>query len=742
MVCHSGTFLISQFMNLQLSFVISICITQSLMMAATIDYNRDIRPILAENCFSCHGFDEKTRKAKLRMDVQESAFGEFDGLTPLKPGDLKGSEAWLRIVTEDEDELMPPPESQLKLTEEDKAKIKAWIEQGAKYAGHWSFITPKRPQISQGSGNAIDALVRQRLADEGLAPSPQADPATLIRRVSLDLTGLPPGAEEVDAFLKDTSPVAYEALVERLLKSPHFGERMALEWMDAARFADTNGFSIDGGRVMWLWRDWVIQAFNDNKPYDRFLIEQLAGDLLPNRTEADLIATGFQRNNMVTHEGGTLPEENLTNYNADRVKTLGESLLGLTLGCAQCHNHKFDPITQRDYYQMFAFFNSLSDRGIDGDGGVNPGPFVMAKTVIKTEEVPVLQSQIAVLKEALSKPDAKTLGSWEKHEREKLNARGKELKLHPTRILKISTPNSGSGFEIDCENGVRLSRVADLAAYDVSMQLLKINEPITGLRVVFHPDPKLPGGGWGNGPVERRARGKSKPALGKRSVIDRIIGFLGAQLGNGSSAPEAKDKQPWKGTFVLTSIAATAGAIANDQINLYKQEQIVSTTANSWDVKYPPADCLDPRNESGWSPNLATNGPVRLTSVFARPLNTADTPFLTVQLVFGHGKSLVPGHFEFFVITGNDDDSSLPAGIISILETADAKRSAAQQTELWNYCAANAKELQSTRVCLANLEERLAVLTQPFSTMVMDVAAKPRETFILNRGTMPSQQSR
>src|SRR5262249_38495135 len=195
--------------------------------------------------------------------------------------------------------------------------------------------------------------------------------------------------------------------------------------LDAARYADTNGFSIDGGRHMWLWRDWVIQAFNDNKPYDRFLVEQLAGDLLPGRTDAELIATGFQRNNMVTHEGGTIPAENLTNYNADRVKTLGESILGLTLGCAQCHDHKFDPSTQGDYYRLFGFFNTLGDRGLDGDGGVNPGPYVRARTVLRTGEGPQLREQIAALTAELARPDAKLLHAWEQRQRATLAARGK-----------------------------------------------------------------------------------------------------------------------------------------------------------------------------------------------------------------------------------------------------------------------------------------------------------------------------
>ncbi len=663
--------------------------------AKPIDYNRDIRPILSENCFSCHGFDEKARKAKLRLDVQESAYAEREGVVAIKPGDLKTSEAWLRINSTDEDEVMPPPKAHLTLTPADKAKIQAWIEQGAKYEGHWSFIAPKRPAVSAEVANPIDALIRQRLAEEGLKPAPEADRRTLIRRVSLDLVGLPPTPEEVEAFAKDSDPKAYERLVDRLLANPHFGERMALDWLDAARYADTNGYSIDGGRNMWLWRDWVIQAFNDNKPYDRFLTEQIAGDLLPNHTEADLIATGFQRNNMVTHEGGTIPEENLTNYNVDRVKTLGESVLGLTLACAQCHNHKFDPITQQDYYQLFAFFNSLGDRGLDGDGGVNPGPSIQAKTVLRTDEVPALQKEIAAIEEKLHHLDTAILSAWEQRERAKLSLRGKDLNAYPVTVLKVSTPNRGAGFDVSGMNGVRLRQAGNLGAFDISTQLPKISEPITGLRVVMQPAADLPGGGWGSGKLTDKAG---------------------------------------KGTFVLTAVSVTADTVAGDQVNLHKLERLTGATASSWEEEYPPAGCLDPRNDSGWSPKLDANGPVRLTAAFARPLDAARTPFLTAQLNFGYGKNLIPGQIELSVITGRDDDSDLPPEIIQLLGVSAGQRTPAQQTTLWTYCAAHAEELQRTRVDLANLQERVTALTQKFPAMVMNIAAKPRDTFILNRG--------
>ncbi len=711
----------------------------SLGAAEAIDYNRDIRPILSENCFACHGFDEKGRKGKLRLDVAESAYAEREGVVRIKPGDPAGSEVWQRITSAHADEVMPPPESHSKLSDAQKQKIRMWIEQGAKYASHWSLVPPRKaaiPAISRSvisdpssganrspttapliadSTSPIDAFVRAHLAEKGMKPSPEADRAMLIRRVSLDLTGLPPSAEEVAAFVDDRDPQAYAKLVDRLLASPHFGERMAVDWLDAARYADTNGFSIDGGRHMWLWRDWVIQAFNDNLPYDRFLVEQLAGDLLPNRTEAQLIATGFQRNNMVTHEGGTIPEENLTNYNVDRVKTLGEAVLGLTLGCAQCHDHKFDPITQKDYFGIYAFFNTLSDKGLDGNAGVNPGPVVNAKTVLRTTEEPKLREQIAALQASLAQPDAGVLARWEKQQREILATRGKGFALHPIKVNTVSTPNRGSGFEREGENGVKLVDAAALAAYDIATTLPKTSEPITGVRIVFHPLPGEPGGGWGYGPT---APGRPKPKSKQAAAASEI----------------GDDGKPKKGTFMVTAIAATADAVAGDQVNLHKLLPIARVTANSWKKANPPAGCIDPRPEDGWSPDLATEGPVHLTVTFAQPIRPEATPHFAVQVNFGFGRGLIAGHLEFFAVTGTDDGTDLPAEVLAAIGTSPWQRSAESAAQVWAHCAAVAPELESKRVELANLQERLAVLTETFPTMVMDVAAKPRDTFLLNRG--------
>ncbi len=708
----------------------------ALCAAPTLDYNRDIKPILSENCFTCHGPDAEARKAKLRLDQADSAYARHDDIVPLQPGDVAGSEVWQRITSSYEDEVMPPPESNHTLTEAQKQKIKTWIGEGAAYSEHWAFVPPRKAPLPVGGEgeverrrdaensspslslshslplppNPIDAFVRARLAQEHLRPAPEADRRTLIRRVSLDLTGLPPSAAEVEAFATDRDPQAYARLVARLLASPHYGERMALDWLDAARFADTNGFSIDGGRHMWLWRDWVIQAYNDNKPYDRFLIEQLAGDLLPHHTDADLIATGFQRNNMVTHEGGTIPEENLVNYNADRVKTLGEAVLGLTLGCAQCHDHKFDPITQKDYYRMFAFFNTLGDKGLDGNGGVNPGPFVSAHTVLQTDEIPGLRTRIAEIQAQLGQRNDAVLRAWLERERARLAGRGRGLQLHPLKVLKASTPNRAV-LEVGDDQGVHIRQAGDLAAIDVSTALPALDDPITGVRVVVHPVAELPGGGWGHGPTMPRGAAAKGRKKGK-----------------------SEDDGPAKGTFRLTALALSADRIPGDQVDLNKLQRLAQVTASSWEPAYPPAGCLDPRNDSGWSPDLAAEGPVHLTATLARPLQAGDTPFLTVQLNFGAGRALMPEWVELFVLTGQDDGTALPRDVVTALTAADDGRTDEATALLWSYCAQHTPELGAQRIELANLQDRLAVLTEPFQTMVMGVAAKPRDTFILNRG--------
>lgn len=372
---------------------LSVSITSlSTLSANTVRFNRDVRPIFSTTCNKCHGPDDAHREADLRLDNE-------DGIRHAFEGGLK-SEGWSRIVSQDPDAMMPPPDSHVELTSKDVATIKAWVEAGAAYDGHWSFIPPQTPQVPKSDTdqqtwgrNPIDAFILRQLKANGLEPNTDADKERLLRRVTLDLTGLPPTLEEIDAFLTDSSTPAYENVVDRLLKSPHFGERMAVMWMDAARYGDTSVFHADGPRDMWPWRDWAINAYNNNKPFDQFTTEQLAGDLLPNSTTQQKVATGFLRNNATTDEGGLIEEEYRVEYAVDRVKTTSMVWLGLSMECAQCHNHKYDPITQKEYYQFFAYFNQAADPGKQTRKG-NQAPVVDIIDNNKVAQADILQQEL------------------------------------------------------------------------------------------------------------------------------------------------------------------------------------------------------------------------------------------------------------------------------------------------------------------------------------------------------------
>jgi hypothetical protein len=323
-------------------------------------FNRDVRPILSDKCFHCHGPDSKKREADLRLDVREAA---IEGHAII-PGDTEASEIITRILSHDEDEVMPPPQSKLgRLTAQEIELLQRWIREGAEYEAHWSFI-PLKPSAAPATQKPLDAHVTEGLAKRGLTLQPEATRETLIRRLSFDLTGLPPTPAEVSAFVNDNSPEAYEKLVDRLLQSPAYGERMAVDWLDMARYADSYGFQVDSSREVWPWRDWVIKAFNENLPYDKFVIWQLAGDLLPNPTNEQVMATAFNRLHQQESEGGSIEEEYRVEYVADRVQTFATAFLGLTFECARCHDHKFDPIPQKDYYQLFAMFQNVDEAGL------------------------------------------------------------------------------------------------------------------------------------------------------------------------------------------------------------------------------------------------------------------------------------------------------------------------------------------------------------------------------------------
>ncbi len=332
-----------------------------------ISFARQVRPILSEHCFKCHGMDAQTRKAGLRLDTPGGLLGE-DPLVVI-PGRADASLLMHRITHPDASERMPPIESGEGLTSDEEAILRQWINEGASWEAHWSFVQPDEvdPPEVPGASHPIDAFIQDRLRQEGLAPSSPATPSARLRRVTLDLTGLPPSPMEQDAFLQDTSTEAWEAVVERLLDTPRYGEHQARYWLDAARYADTHGYHLDNERTMWMYRDWVINAFNSNMPFDRFTIEQLAGDLLEDPTIEQRVASGFNRCHSTTNEGGAIKAEYLVKYVVDRVEATSTIWMGLTTGCAACHEHKYDPISQKEFYELFAFFNSTAEDVMDGN---------------------------------------------------------------------------------------------------------------------------------------------------------------------------------------------------------------------------------------------------------------------------------------------------------------------------------------------------------------------------------------
>ena len=418
--------------------------------AEAIRFNRDIRPILSENCFFCHGQDASKREAKLRLDDRENATRPRDDYTVIVPGQPEESELVHRISSKHDDERMPPPDSHRSLSAGQIALLKRWVAEGAPYEKHWAFIPPRKEPLPvvRAAGwprGAIDRFVLARLEREGLAPSPEAKPETWLRRVTLDLTGLPPTPAEIDAFAADRArrgEAAYPAAVDRLLASPHYGERMAVEWLDAARYADTHGFNNDSTRTMWRWRDWVIEAFNQNLPYERFITEQLAGDLLPQPTLEQRIATGFSRSHVINSEGGIIDEEYRVEYVADRVRTLSTTWLGLTLECARCHDHKFDPVLQRDYYRLFAFFNNVSEHGEDGRVA-NAVPWIPAPTTEQQRLLAQQERELAALAPQLTA--ARDAWRWRAEDEPRIRelaARAKTLVSGESKSDVIDEPNA------------------------------------------------------------------------------------------------------------------------------------------------------------------------------------------------------------------------------------------------------------------------------------------------------------
>jgi hypothetical protein len=419
-----------------------------------ISFNRDIRPILANHCLSCHGPDSAARRGGLRLDQRDSAVGAAEsGRAAIVPGDAAGSQLSVRIHATDADLVMPPPEIGKPLSAQQKQLLERWIAAGAEYQPHWSLVPPQAPVVPEGgddnwSRTEIDRFIFSRLRAEGLQPAVPLGPHKLLRRLSLDLTGLPPTVAEADAFAGELQQAAMlgraaedevvRRWIDRLFQSPHYGERMAVDWLDAARYADTNGYQVDRDRELWAWRDWVIAAFNSNQRFDQFTIEQLAGDLLPDATVSQRVATGFHRNHMLNEEGGVIPEEFLAEYCADRAETTSSIWLGQTFMCARCHDHKYDAFTQKDYYSLYAFFHSVNEKGIGNYGAPirrNAPPFLPLPTAEQQAKQLELQGQQKLLAEQLTAADQRLQAGQSAWEQEQMQA--EKLEALPAEIRAI-----------------------------------------------------------------------------------------------------------------------------------------------------------------------------------------------------------------------------------------------------------------------------------------------------------------
>ena len=687
---------------------------------AKIDFNRQIRPILSDKCFRCHGPDTNERQAELRLDIHASALAELPtGSRAIVPGKPTDSELVSRIESQDAELVMPPPSMNKPLSASEKQLLRQWIAEGGDYRQHWSFVPPRRPQTPVVKNeawvrNPIDRFILARLESEGLESAAAADLVTLCRRVYLDLTGLPPTPEEVEAFLqssksasREASPSSREgesgrggegekaflALVNKLLDSPHYGERMALEWLDAARYADTHGYHIDSHRDMWPWRDWVIAAYNTNMPFDRFTVEQMAGDLLPQPSRDQLVASGFNRNHMINFEGGAIPAEYLNAYIVDRVNTTGTVWMGMSIGCAQCHDHKYDPISQRDFYQLYAFFHNVPENGLDGRKG-NASPLIKLPSVAEQKQLDDLAAQIKTVQQQLTGANAKldeaqqawetsaaaeTSITWQTLVPALLRSRDDETTL--TKLDDGSIRASGKNPPIDTYLVAAPSELAK----------------ITAVRLEVLPDETLPHKGLG------------------RST---------------------------NGNFVLTTIKVQHDTPEEPGKDWPVKIRAASATFSQKD--FPIEGAFDGDARKGWAiyPEVAR----AQTAVFEldKPIEVAGKKTITVDLQFiSEFAQHNAAKFRLSITSAENplSNRSLPPKVRDALAVESGKRNAAQKNEIRDHfrrqVSDDGKQLVET---LAKLGKQQQDLEQSVpNVMVMQEMPKPRDTYILIRGQYDKQ---
>ena len=648
-----------------------------------IQFNRDVRPILSDKCYACHGPDPAQRTTKFRFDQEDGA------KSVIVAGDAAASKLIQRITSDDPATRMPPAyEGRDKLSPGEIETLRRWVEQGAKWEAHWSFIAPKRPELPSikdrsWPSNPIDSFVLARLEREGLHPSLEADRRTLIRRVSLDLTGLPPTPAEVDAFLGDASPDAWEHVVDRLLASPRYAERMATRWLDAARYSDTNGYQSDGERSMWRWRDWVIDAFDRNMPFDQFTIEQIAGDLLPNATASQKIATGFHRNHRTNGEGGIVPEEFRVEYVADRVETTSIVWLGLTMGCARCHDHKYDPIKQRDFYRMFAFFNSVPEKGLVYNFG-NDEPMMKAPTPEQSSKLAELDAKLRdaeksyyALEPSIDQDQAK----WERRAAHK-----KKLDWSPHDGLVVDRPQP---VDFDGETFVDVGDVANFDYLEPFTLAAYIHPSSPDGAILTRVEDYFEGEGYGlyliNGEV-------------RLHIIKRWTD-IGLRVETENPIP----LNEWN------HVSATYdGYRYASGVRIYVNGQPQKLKVLFDDLNYP-LGAKDPfRIGGGGGPKLRFQGSIRGVEVFKRALSEAEAAILALNQTIGQLAAIPPEQR-----TKPQSDKLA----LCFLDRFASKKVRAARQQMFD----------------ARAERKRYYEAIP-TVMVMQDTPTPRDTFILKRG--------
>ncbi|BCX47572.1 DUF1553 domain-containing protein [Haloferula helveola] len=658
-----------------------------------LSYNQHIRPILSENCFHCHGPDSAKREADLALHDPELAYAPLDGdLVPIVPGDASRSEVVRRIF--DHDDPMPPVDSNRSLTEAQKKLVQRWIEEGAVYEEHWAFIPPAKAELPQLEAeapvrNPIDRFVQRKLAEKELQPSPEAPKEVAARRATLALTGLQPTPEQMEEFLADTRPDAYEHYVDGLLSSDAYAERMALFWMDAARYADTDGYQNDGERTNWPWRDWVIAAYRDNMPFDQFTIEQLAGDMLPDATDSQRLATAFNRNHRQNGEGGALAEEFFVENVIDRVETTSTLWLGLTTGCARCHDHKYDPISQREFYEMFAYFNSIGERGIGA--GKQAQPMLTTASPLRKEPED-LNEKVAEAKGRLAALEDQTPGRierWITASRESF-ARARNEWVPVEEIASAEVTGDEGKLIVDSD-GSLLFEGQNVGDIDYTIRIPIGDRAITGVRIDMLTDPTF-----------------GAPRKLARSV---------------------------NGNFVLTDLRVSAGAEKPSPV------AISSVSATFQQDRYPVDAVIDGNPKSGWAvfgPDVKAEA-VSLFAIFQQPATSGDGALvLTMRHLSGFADHN-PGRFRIYLterpLADRGGIGAVPADVLAAVLKDEPVRTAGERQTIRNFFETIDPDLVAAREQLTALEKKAENAGGgKVAVMVMNEQKQPTPAYLLDRG--------